>query len=99
MALVAVRPYRYPQLVKDEMEQQCHDMLQQCIIRPISPAFSSSVLLIKKHDRTWRFCFNYCTLNTHTVHDMFPIPVVNELLGELWGTCFFSKLDLCSGYH
>jgi hypothetical protein len=24
---VAVRPYRYPQLVKDELERQCHDML------------------------------------------------------------------------
>jgi hypothetical protein len=25
---IAVRPYRYPQLVKDELERQCAEMLQ-----------------------------------------------------------------------
>jgi hypothetical protein len=29
---MVVRSYRYPQLVKDELERQCHTMLQQGII-------------------------------------------------------------------
>lgn len=96
---VNVRPYRYSPELKTEIEKQIAEMLQPGIIEPSTSPFASPIIIVKKKDGQWRLCVDYRHLNLLTLKTKYHLPVIEELLDELVGASWFTKLDLQAGYH
>ena len=95
---IKMRPYRVPYKEKEEVEAMIDEMLKFNIISKSKSPWSSPIVIIKKKDGSKRFCVDYRKLNKITIKDNFPVPLIEETLDSLHGSCFFTTLDLASGY-
>lgn len=93
------RPYRHSPEMKTEIEKHISEMLESGVILPSTSAFASPLIMVRKRDHSWRPCIDYRRLNAITTKTRYPLPVIDELLDELHGASWFSKLDLRAGYH
>eukprot|EP00253_Pinus_taeda_P035810 PITA_35810 len=96
---VITTPYRHPKAYRDEIERAIQELLVLGHIRLSTSPFASFMVLVKKKDGTLRMCIDYRALNKKTLKNRYPIPRIDELMDELRGEQFFSKIDLRSGYH
>eukprot|EP00253_Pinus_taeda_P024887 PITA_24887 len=91
--------YRCSVLENDEIKRQIQELLQKGHICPSSSPCGSPIMLVPKKDGMWRLCIDYRALNKITVRNRYPIPRIDDLLDQLKGAKYFSKIDLKLGYH
>ena len=98
-APVSIAPYRMAPAEKVELRKQLDELLEKGFIRPSTSPWGAPVLFVKKHDGSLRLCVDYRQLNRLTIKNKYPLPRIDELFDQLGGSCYFSKIDLRSGYH
>ncbi|KAL5486484.1 hypothetical protein EMCRGX_G018971 [Ephydatia muelleri] len=91
-------PRRIPQARREDVRRLLREMLDNGIVEPSEGPWSSPIVLAKKKDGTLRFCVDYRKVNTITKRDAYPLPRIDDTLGTLGGSKFFTTMDLASGY-
>jgi hypothetical protein len=83
----------------NELKRQLKDLMDKGFIRPSVSPFGAPVLFVHKKEGTLRLCVNYRALNKNTIKNRYPLPRIEDLMDRLVGACYFTKIDLHSGYH
>ena len=90
---------RQPDKYLEIIDQQVEMMKKQGLIEDSQSDWASNVVLAKKKDGSLRFCLDYRQLNSRTVKDTYPLPLISYCLDALGGSKWYSTFDLRSGYH
>lgn len=90
--------YKLPISQRPIVDEMVEEMKEDGVVIPSKSPYNSPLLLVPKKDGTWRMVIDYRKLNSHTIPDRMPMPVINDMLAQLGGAKVFSSLDLLSGY-
>lgn len=81
------------------LKKYLDDNLKKGFIRASSSPAASPVLFVKKPGGGLRFCVDYRALNSITVKDRYPLPLVSETLARLSKAKYFTKLDVIAAFN
>jgi hypothetical protein len=82
-----------------EVEEFLNDQLNKGYIRESKSPQTSAVFFVPKKDMRKRMVQDYRYLNSWTVRNNYPLPLINELVDKVAGAKYFSKFDLRWGYN
>ncbi|GKF59364.1 hypothetical protein Tco_0176150, partial [Tanacetum coccineum] len=79
-------PYRLTPSELEELSGQLKELQDKGFIQPSSSRWGASVLFIKKKDGSFRMCIDYRELNKLTIKNHYPLPMIDDLFGQLQGS-------------
>ncbi|GKG20350.1 hypothetical protein Tco_0380151, partial [Tanacetum coccineum] len=78
-AHVVRAPYRLAPSEMIELAEQLQELSYKGFIRPNSSPWGAPVLFVKKKDKSFCMCIDYCEPNKLTVKNHYPLPRIDDL--------------------
>lgn len=92
-------PYRLSPEKRRRMREEVEYLLQNGLAVPSQSPWASPCLLVPKEEGKFRLCTDYRKLNTETVADSYPMPRIEDLIDEVSGATYLTKIDLLKGFY
>ena len=90
---------RVPPIKLPMLEQEVKSLLEEGIIEPSSTQWASPAIIVPKPNGGIRLCIYYRKLNKITTPDVFPMPLIEDLIDRLAQSKVISVLDLVKRYY
>ncbi len=86
--------------IEDEAIQKfLKDELEKGYIRESKSPYASSFFFIRKKDSKMQPVQDYRKINTITIHNQYPLPLIADLIRDLSNAHIYTKLDVRWGYN
>jgi hypothetical protein len=82
-----------------ELKKQLDEMVSKGHARSSTSPYAAPANYVNKKDGGLRLCVDYRRLNKVTIKNRHPLPRIDDLMDQLSGARYFSKIDLCTGYY
>ena len=63
------------------------------------PEWLANTVVVRKKNGKWRVCVDFTNLNRAFLKDLFPMPMIDQLVDATYGHLRMSFLDAFQGYH
>lgn len=95
------KPKIYPMSPREleEMRKFVDKNLQRGFIEPARPRVAAPVMFREKKDGSFRLVVDYRNLNAICVENVYPLPLMKDMLTHLGKGKIFTKLDLREAYY
>jgi len=90
----SLKVYPLSLVEQKELDAFLEENLRTRRIRPSKFPMAAPVFFIKKKDGSLRLVQDYRALNSMTVKNKYPLPLISELMSQLRGARYFTKLDV-----
>jgi len=81
------------------MKEWLEDNMMKGIIRQSSSPYAAPCWFVKKQDGRLRFCIDYRDINSKTIKNRYPLPLIQETLDLLGGATVYIRLDVRVAYN
>ena len=83
----------------EELRRYLEENLKKGFIRFSKSPAGAPILFVPKKDGSLRLCVDYRGLNSVTVKNRYPLPLIGEIMDRVNGATVFSKIDLKDAYY
>ena len=91
--------YPLSRVEREEVQEFVKDQLRKGYFRPSKSPQTSLVFFVPKKDGKKRMVQDYRYLNSWTIKNNYPLPLISDLIDSIGKKKVFTKMDLCWRYN